>query len=323
MQGMRMSTPGPGSADTFFFNQVQMTKYESQTRNTLKSHQLAPKKRLGQNFLVNKHTAEAIVRAGNVLATDTVLEVGVGLGALTTPLAAAAHHVYGYEIDRGIIRFHEDEGDLPDNVTLVHQDILTADFQQIAELCGGSLKILANLPYSISNPFIFKLIDNASLIDSATIMLQKEVADRLTAQPSTKEYGVPTVLLACCATVKKIMTLKPAEFHPRPKIDSVVITIDFTGKNNRQENSETPRYDFSFLKQIVKTTFNQRRKTILNTLSAGGWFDASGKNTQSAIKTLTEAAIQSADLSPAARPETLTVADFISLTRAIQQLQIQ
>ncbi len=325
MNGMKMFTPAHSSADSLLILlfQVQMTKIGRQTLNTLKNHQLAPKKRLGQNFLVNKHTAEAIVRAGSVSKTDIILEVGVGLGALTIPLAAAARHVYGYEIDRGIIRFHNDEGDLPDNVTLIHQDILTADFQSIAELCGGSLKILANLPYSISNPFVFKLIDNANIIDSATIMLQKEVADRLTAQPSTKEYGVPTVLLACCASVKRLMTLKPAEFHPRPKIDSVVVTIDFSTHNSTRDAVDACPYDFGLLKQIVRTTFNQRRKTILNTLSGCSWFDVSDASTLSARKALTEAAIQSVNLSPAARPETLTVADFISLTRAMKELHIQ
>lgn len=300
-----------------------MIKYGRQTESTLKNHQLAPKKRLGQNFLVNKHTAAAIVRAGNVLDTDNILEVGVGLGALTIPLAAAARHVYGYEIDRGIIRFHEDEGDLPDNVTLIHQDILTADFEKIAELCGSRLKILANLPYSISNPFIFKLIDNAPLINSATIMLQKEVADRLMAQPSTKEYGVPTVLLATCATIKKVMTLKPAEFHPRPKIDSVVITIDFSAKHSKQADCHWSFSDFSLLKKIVRTTFNQRRKTILNTLSGCGYFVTSGNIDHSILKKLTETAILTTNLSPSARPETLTVHDFVSLTRAMQQLQIE
>ena len=297
-----------------------MTKYGKQTQTTLKDHQLAPQKRLGQNFLVNKHTAEAIVRAGNVLKSDTLLEVGVGLGALTIPLAAAAHHVYGYEIDRGIIRMHEQEGKLPDNVTLIHQDILTADFQQIAELCGGSLKILANLPYSISNPFIFKLIDNAQFIDNATIMLQKEVAERLSAKPSSKEYGVPTVLLACCATVKRIMTLKPAEFHPRPKIDSVVINIDFFRESERQKENENPPYDFALFKKIVKTTFNQRRKTILNTLSEGDWLSTSKAFSQAEKKKLTEKAILAVGLFPSARPETLAVNDFISLTRAIEHI---
>lgn len=298
-----------------------MTKYGRQTKSTLKGHQLAPKKRLGQNFLVNRNTAEAIVRAGNVSATDIILEVGVGLGALTTPLAAAVQHVYGYEIDSGIIRFHEEERDLPANVTLIHQDILTADFQAIAKQCGGSLKILANLPYSISNPFIFKLIDNAPLIDCATIMLQKEVADRLTALPSSKDYGVPTVLLATCATVKKLMTLRPDEFHPRPKIDSVVIRIDFATRRNLPEGDKGPSFDFALLKRIVRTTFNQRRKTILNTLSHSDCLSIPGEIDHPAKKQLTESAILAANLSPAARPETLSVADFIGLSKAIQQLQ--
>ena len=292
-----------------------MTKYELQTRETLHNNQLAPKKRFGQNFLVHKMTAEAIVRAGKVCSTDTILEVGVGLGALTLPLAATAKHVFGYEIDSGIIRFHQDEGDLPDNVTLVHQDILSADFQEIARQCGGSLKILANLPYSISNPFIFKLIDNASLISTATIMLQKEVADRLMAAPNTKEYGVPTVLLASCASVRKLMTLKPGEFHPRPKVDSVVVTLDFSQGPKQPHGAES--YDFALFRRLVRTTFNQRRKTILNTLSGTGLFDDSVTKDKVANKEITRKVIELANLQPSARPETLAFTDFINLTREI------
>lgn len=288
-----------------------MTKYGQNTRETLKSNKLAPKKRFGQNFLVHKPTAEAIVRAGKVRSSDIILEVGVGLGALTLPLAAMAQHVFGYEIDSGIIRFHEEEGDLPDNVTLVHQDILTADFQKIAEQCGGRLKILANLPYSISNPFIFKLIENKSLISNATIMLQKEVAERLMAAPSTKDYGVPTVLLASCASVQKLMTLKPGEFHPRPKVDSVVINIDFS-EASKQPTSEC-QYDYFLFRQLVRTSFNQRRKTILNTLSGAGLFINSGKIDKVANKEITRLAIEQANLQPTARPEALLFTDFINL----------
>ena len=288
-----------------------MTKYGQQTHETLKNNQLAPKKRFGQNFLVHKSTAEAIVRAGKVCNTDIILEVGVGLGALTLPLASTAQHVFGYEIDSGIIRFHEEEGDLPDNVTLVHQDILTADFEEIAKKCGGSLKILANLPYSISNPFVFKLIDNAPLISTATIMLQKEVADRLMAAPKSKDYGVPTVLLASCASVHKLMTLKPGEFHPKPKVDSVVVTLDFSKAS--QQSTQKPEYDFSLFRQLVRTTFNQRRKTILNTLSGAGLFGDSTKFDKVTNKNLTLLAIEQANLQPNARPETLTCNDFINL----------
>lgn len=288
-----------------------MTKYGQHTRATLKSNQLAPKKRFGQNFLVHKPTAEAIVRAGKVSSTDIILEVGVGLGALTLPLASMAQHVFGYEIDSGIIRFHEEEGDLPENVTLIHQDILTANFQEIAAKCGGSLKILANLPYSISNPFIFKLIENASLIRNATIMLQKEVADRLMAVPSTKDYGVPTVLLASCAKVQKLMTLNPGEFHPRPKVDSVVVNIDF--EDASKQPTKDCKYNYPLFRQLVRTTFNQRRKTILNTLSSAGLFSELVNKDKAKNKEITLLAIEQANLAPTARPETLLFTDFINL----------
>lgn len=291
-----------------------MPKYGKHTHEILKSNSLAPSKKFGQNFLVNRHTAEAIVRAGMVCETDHIVEVGVGLGALTVPLAKVARQVYGFEIDSGLIRYHEEEGDLPANVTLIHQDILTADFAEVAARCGGKLKIMANLPYSISNPFIFKLIDNAPLLHSATIMLQKEVAERLMAKPMTKEYGVPTVLLASRATVKKMMTLGPGEFHPRPKIDSVVVTIDFSAKRGT-----LPEHDYHLLKQIVRTTFNQRRKTILNTL-ASAVFLAEVIPDKAAGKEKCHQAIVQAGLSPQARPETLTIDDFINLTGAFERL---
>lgn len=295
-----------------------MSKYGKQAYQALHENKLAPKKKFGQNFLVHRQTAEAIVRSGNVDPTDIILEVGVGLGALTVPLANSVKQVFGYEIDSGIIRFHEQEGDLPENVTLVHQDILTADFNTISELCGGKMKILANLPYSISNPFIFKLIENAPLISSATIMLQKEVAERLMAQPNTKDYGVPTILLASCASVKKLMTLGPAEFHPRPKIDSVVIRIDF--EKVRRSIAELPHYNFELFRRIVRTSFNQRRKTILNTLSGAGFFSIEGNLEKAFNKDLTRQAIESAQLSVQARPETLNVEDFVTLSLSIEDL---
>ena len=159
-----------------------MTGY-GKTKQSLQLYSLSPKKRFGQNFLVHRRTAEAIVQAGGVQKEDMIVEVGVGLGALTIPLAEAAGHIFGLEIDSGIIRFHQEEKDLPENVTLIHQDVLKADFNDLTERCGGSLKVMANLPYSISNPFLFKLIENHEKMVWATIMLQKEVAERLMAEP--------------------------------------------------------------------------------------------------------------------------------------------
>ena len=290
-----------------------------QTRTILKEHNLAPKKRFGQNFLVHKQTAEAIVNSGRITKQDVVVEVGVGLGALTYPLSRASQHVFGYEIDSGIIRYHNEEGNLPQNVTLFHQDILTANFDELHDKCGNDLIIMANLPYSISNPFIFKLIDNAHLISKATIMVQKEVADRLMAKPKSKEYGIPTILLGVCASVKKNMTLKPDEFHPRPKVDSVVITIDFT-KISRIEG-DIPEFNRPFFNRMVRTAFSQRRKTLLNTLASGGFFRKNGADDKTLNKTYTQQAIEAANIASSIRPECLDVSDYISLSTAFENLQ--
>ncbi|CAG36904.1 16S rRNA (adenine(1518)-N(6)/adenine(1519)-N(6))-dimethyltransferase RsmA [Desulfotalea psychrophila] len=288
-----------------------MSSY-GRTRTDLKKHKLAPKKRFGQNFLVHKQTAEAIVRAGEVGEDDIITEIGVGLGALTVPMAHQAKHVYGIEIDNGIIKYHEEEQDLPDNVTLIHQDVLKVGFGDLAEKCGGKLKILANLPYSISHPLIFKLIEHRDIIPTATIMLQEEVADRLLAKPGTKEYGIPTILLGCCASIKKKMVLKPAEFHPRPKIDSAVITVDFT------KPPELPEYNKELLSRVVRSAFSQRRKTILNTLSSASFFFAEKEN-KAKNKAMTEKTIEKAGFAVSLRPEVLSIQDFVRLTTVFEQ----
>jgi 16S rRNA (adenine1518-N6/adenine1519-N6)-dimethyltransferase len=292
-----------------------MSKPSSRPRATLLRNKLAPHKKFGQNFLVHRQTAEAIVRAAGIEKEDIVIEVGVGLGALTAPLAQAARHVLGYEIDSGIVRLHKEEGNLPANVTLIHQDILKADFREIVARCGDRLKIVANLPYSISNPFIFTLIDNAALLDSVTVMLQKEVAERLAAQPGSKEYGVPTLLLSSCATVKTVLHLSPAEFYPKPKVDSVVIRLDF--RNRQVPRSLATEENFALFRLLVRSSFNQRRKTILNTL---GQIDILPPiNDRAEQKSAVAAAIIRAGLQPDRRPETLSLEDFLRLTEEFAQ----
>lgn len=295
-----------------------MSLYGRLAYETLQKHSLAPKKRFGQNFLVNKQTAEAIVKAGEVNSTDTIIEVGVGLGALTAPLSQTAKRVIGYEIDNGLIKYHEMAKDLPENVELIHQDFLKANLNEIVANTGKKLKILANLPYSISNPFIFKLIDNSEFIANVTVMLQKEVADRLCANVGTKEYGVPTVLLATCSIVSKKLLLKPEEFHPRPKIDSEVIAIDFS--ENNLGLSEDQSYSKPILQSIVRTTFNQRRKTLLNTLSHTPVFLKSGDHNKQTLKEMARGALESVQIDPKARPETLSPKDFIRLAIAVENI---
>jgi 16S rRNA (adenine1518-N6/adenine1519-N6)-dimethyltransferase len=279
------------------------------TRLVLKKQGLAPKKKLGQNFLVHKHTAERIVTLADIAKEDTILEVGVGLGALTNPLADAAGKVIGIEADSGIVRMHEKEKDLPENVSLRHQDILQADFAQLAEESGGRLKIVANLPYSISTIFLFKLFTFAEIIEKAVIMLQKEVAERLVAQPGTKEYGVPTVLLASCAQVKMLMRVKPQEFHPRPKVDSAVVGLTFHPVPERVGQLEP--VDRQKLRRVVNAGFGQRRKTLVNALHGGGFTMDKQKLTQ---------AIETCDLSPSIRAERLEIEDFIRLTNALEEI---
>ncbi|MDH3360351.1 MAG: 16S rRNA (adenine(1518)-N(6)/adenine(1519)-N(6))-dimethyltransferase RsmA, partial [Desulfobulbaceae bacterium] len=196
-------------------------------KDILKDQKLAPNKKLGQNFLVHKQTPIMIVERSGVGNDDTVVELGVGLGSLTVPLASKVKKVIGIELDSGIIKWQRESGNLPNNVELIHQDLLKADYVDLADKCGSKLKIMANLPYSISNPLLFKLIDNQQVMGWAVLMLQKEVAQRLTAQVGSKEYGILSILLGACASVETLLTVGPEQFHPRPNVDSQVVKIVF------------------------------------------------------------------------------------------------
>ncbi len=277
------------------------------TRTVLQQQGLAAHKKRGQNFLVHRHTAERIVELAAPGPDDTVLEVGVGLGALTHPLARRVHQVIGLESDSGLIRFHEQENDLPGNVRLLHQDILKTDLEDLAASCGGKLKIIANLPYSISSPFLFRLIEHNECMDWAVIMLQKEVALRLAAEPGTKDYGAPTVLMAGCATVTSLMKVKPAEFHPPPKIDSMVIRLSFLPVPDRVRSS--PPFDRKLFRRVVNGAFGKRRKTLLNALSSSGL----GPDKKTMADIITQAGISTSE-----RAEQLIFEHFVALTNRLR-----
>ena len=193
---------------------------------------------------------------------------------------------------------------MPANVRLLHQDVLTADFSALAAE-HGPLKIVANLPYSISSPFLFKLIDCCHQVRFAVLMLQKEFARRLIARPGTKEYGAPTVLLAACAAAEPLLEVGPEEFHPRPKVDSLVLRLTFQPVPERAR--QLGDFDRPLLKRVVSAAFGQRRKTLLNSLNAAG---LGGKAELAA-------ALAAAGLAPSERAERLTVEDFTRLTRQI------
>lgn len=276
-------------------------------KKILNEHQLAPSKKMGQNFLVHRQTAERIVELAGVKPEDSVLELGVGLGSLTLPLAERVRQVTGLELDAGIIAYHLAQQTLPDNVTLIHQDLLKADFAELAAQTNGPLKILANLPYSISNLLLFKLVENYRSLNWAVLMLQKEVGQRLTASVGSKEYGVLSVLLADCASVKTIMQVGPDQFHPRPKVDSVVVKITFSPVPTRVE--QLPDHDRKLLRRIVNAAFGQRRKTMRNALSAGMINGLSKEQ-------ITSLLLQS-NINPETRAERLTIEDFVRLTNIV------
>jgi 16S rRNA (adenine1518-N6/adenine1519-N6)-dimethyltransferase len=278
-------------------------------KEILRQQRLAPKKRFGQNFLTNKNISEKIVRLAEINPDDTILELGVGFGALTSYLAKSCKKVIGFEIDSGIVRYHKEEGSLPDNVTLVHQDILQADFSKLAKEAGGRIKIIANLPYSISNPLLFKLTEHKDEMEWAVLMLQKEVAQRLSANIGTKDYGILTVRMAACASVRKLLDLGPQHFYPRPKVDSQVVRISFYPKPERTKT--LPSYDPAFFKIVVDAAFQQRRKTLVNALSSSSLVNIDKKNI--------EAAIVQMKLDSRIRGETLQVEDFVTLTNILQQ----
>lgn len=268
------------------------------TKTILHDRHLAPQKRFGQNFLVNDQIVAAILDRAAPAPSDTIIEFGVGLGALTLPLAQRVKEVIGIEIDAGIVKWHEEHG-LPANVRLLHQDLLRTDFGQLARATGGRLKIISNLPYSISNPVLFLLLEQRQYIDSAVLMLQKEVAERLVARPGTKDYGVLSVLLGACSTVTGLLTIGPEHFHPRPKVDSMVVRIAFP-----HPQPTGPEVSPGLLKDIVKTAFQQRRKTMVNALAGHG-------------KDRVREALREVAIDERRRPDQLSVAEYLALALSL------
>ncbi|MBI5559557.1 MAG: ribosomal RNA small subunit methyltransferase A [Deltaproteobacteria bacterium] len=279
-------------------------------KDILKKENLAPSKKLGQNFLIHRQTAARIVSLAEVTENDIIVELGVGLGALTGPLAEKAGRVIGLEIDSGIIAWQQTKGNLAENVTLLHQDLLKADFGELAQQCGGRLKIIANLPYSISNPLLFKLLDNRQVMEWAVLMLQKEVAERLTAAPGTKEYGILSVLMAGSASVTRLLDVGPGQFHPRPKVDSIVVKILFYPQPPRV--TALPDHDHNLLRKIVKSAFQKRRKTLLNSLSTSPFITYDKETIRQALS--------AAGIDPSIRAERLGIEEFITLTCVMEKI---
>lgn len=265
---------------------------------------LRPKKAWGQHFLLYPHQARRIVAALGLGRADLVVEIGAGLGALTVFLAREARKVVALERDPALARFLREEL-LPTapGVQVLEQDVLKFDFLQLSQEEGQALKVAGNLPYQITSPLLFKLIQEKAAIQQAVLMVQQEVGDRLLAPPGTKDYGVLSVLVSYHFSLTRLFSLGPANFYPPPQVASVVLSLGPGGTAARAR-------DENLLRHVVKASFAKRRKTLNNTLVA-----------QAAAFGLTPQALRAIlvalEIDPGRRGETLSPAEFVAVTNAI------
>jgi 16S rRNA (adenine1518-N6/adenine1519-N6)-dimethyltransferase len=232
-------------------------------KKIMKSRGIRPLRRYGQSFLQDRNVIGRIVDAADIRPDDTVVEIGPGPGTMTGLIAEKAKTVIAVEIDPYMADILEQAFRARDNLTVVRADILTFDLASALPASpGNKLNIIGNIPYNISTPILFHLLAFRRLIRSITIMLQKEVAERLGASPGTKDYGIPTVAIAMYALVTPVTDVPPSCFYPKPKVTSRVIRIDF------REEPLVDLTDEAFFTTVVKTAFSQRRKTIFNNLKS-------------------------------------------------------
>jgi len=265
-----------------------------------------PTKSLGQHFLIHQATAGKIAAAIHPEPGDVVVEIGAGLGALTLPLSKSGARVIAVEIDSELAaflhrQFRAKTGE--ETVRVECMDILKVDLAGLHHRFNRKLKIIGNLPYNISSPVLFKLMEGADCIQKAVLMLQNEVAERVLAGPGSKDNSILSIMAAYHSERERFMRLKPSQFHPPPKVDSQVIRLTF------RKCPLTPKVASPWLLQVVKAAFSHRRKTLKNSLLASNLPDLTPESVRMALE---EAAIESRK-----RPESLGLEDFLRLARAL------
>ncbi len=273
----------------------------------LAKHNYAPRKSLGQNFLIDENTLRKIAAQGELSSDDLVLEIGPGLGALTTFLTAAAGQVVAVEYDRGLVQILEQDFSATENLFLINQDILQVNLPELLlpwHEKGYRYKVIANLPYYITTPVIFKLLESQLPWSCLVFLVQKEVAERITARPNSKEYGALTVMLNFFGQTEIAGIVPKTVFYPAPQVDSAIVRITPTLKGEDWQL-------YPYLHQVVQAAFGQRRKTIANALSP--LVESFG----SRAEMLT--CFDELGIDPMRRGETLTGAEFLALARKLSR----
>ena len=252
------------------------------------------RKRFGQNFLHDRHWIERIAKAVNATEGDDIVEIGPGQAALTRELIAGAGKVRAVEIDRDLAAWLKET--FPESLSLIEADALTLDWTQVAK--NDNLRVVGNLPYNISSPLLFKLLEAADHVKDQHFMLQKEVVDRMVAQHGSKAYGRLSVMLQWRYRMQKLFDVPPGAFNPPPKVMSSVVRMIPKAKE------EVPSVDFELFSSVVANAFSQRRKTIRNALSA----------------LLSSEEISACDVDPGARAEALPLDAFVRLAQKAEAL---
>ncbi len=272
------------------------------TIEILQKYQFVFQKKFGQNFLIDTHVLEKIIAAAGVTKDDCVLEIGPGIGTMTQYLAESARHVIAVEIDQNLIPILKDTLSAYENVTVINKDILKVDIQALAQEYNGGrpIKVVANLPYYITTPIIMGLFESNVPIDNITVMVQKEVADRMQVGPGTKDYGALSLAVQYYAEPYIVANVPPNCFMPRPNVGSAVIRL------TRHQTPPVTTKDPKLMFALIRASFNQRRKTLQNGLNNSP--DISFTKEQIA------AAIESLGLPAAVRGEALTLEQFAALS---------
>lgn len=280
------------------------------TIEILKRYQFSFQKKFGQNFLIDTHVLDKIIQAADIGKDDLVLEIGPGIGTMTQYLAEAAGKVVAVEIDKNLIPILEDTLGSYDNVRILNEDVLKVDIRKLVreENEGKPIKVVANLPYYITTPIIMGLFEEHIPMVSITVMVQKEVADRMQTGPGSKDYGALSLAVQYYALPYLVANVPPNCFMPRPKVGSAVIRLTCHDRPPVEVKDERLMFD------IIRASFNQRRKTLANGLNNSEKLDFSKEMIIEAIERLGKG--------PGVRGEVLSLEDFASLSNHLAGIRI-